>query len=64
MIWKQWNAGSSVREVASLGIGRDLAARTAAARTALALANSPALSYALPSLLRSLGLPRLFDGSA
>ena len=46
-----------------LGIGRDLAAQTAGSpHGPWHLANSPALSYALPiAYFDSLGLPRLFD---
>jgi RNA-directed DNA polymerase len=66
-IWKQWKRGKQrYAKLRHLGIGRDLAARTAGSpHGPWHLANSPALSYALPiAYFVSLGLPRLFDGDA
>jgi RNA-directed DNA polymerase len=67
MIWKQWKRGKQrYAKLRHLGIGRDLAAQTAGSpHGPWHLANSPALSYALPiAYFASLGLPRLFDGDA
>jgi retron-type reverse transcriptase len=67
MIWKQWKRGKQrYAKLRHLGIGRDLAARTAGSpHGPWHLANSPALSYALPiAYFVSLGLPRLLDGDA
>src|SRR5712692_8043282 len=67
MIWKQWKRGKQrYAKLRQLGLGRDLAARTAGSpHGPWHLANSPALSYALPlAYFDSLGLPRLFDGLA
>ncbi len=67
MIWKQWKRGKQrYAKLRHLGIGRDLAAQTAGSpHGPWHLANSPALSYALPiAYFDSLGLPRLFDGDA
>ncbi len=67
MIWKQWNRGKRrYAQLRQLGIGRDLAARTAGSPSGpWHLANSPALAIALPiAYFDSLGLPRLFDGAA
>ena len=63
MIWKQWKRGS--RRFAQLrqrGVGTDLAAQTAGSpHGPWRLANSPALSTALPTAyFDTLGLPRLF----
>jgi hypothetical protein len=66
-IWKQWKRGKQrYAQLRHLGISRDLAARTAGSpHGPWHLANSPALSYALPiAYFDSLGLPRLFDGDA
>ncbi|MDQ1407646.1 MAG: RNA-directed polymerase, partial [Acidobacteriaceae bacterium] len=63
MIWKQWKRGKQrYAQLRHLGISRDLAARTAGSpHGPWHLANSPALSYALPiAYFDSLGLPRLF----
>jgi RNA-directed DNA polymerase len=65
MIWKQWKRGKvRFRELRQRGIGKDLAAQTAGTRhSCWRLANSPALSRALPTAyFDSLGLPRLFAG--
>ena len=67
MIWKQWKRGKQrYGKLRHLGIGRDLAAQTAGSpHGPWHLANSPALSSALPiAYFDSLGLPRLFDGFA
>jgi RNA-directed DNA polymerase len=67
MIWKQWKRGTQrYAKLRHLGIGRDLAAQTAGSpHGPWHLANSPALSIALPlAYFDSLGLPRLFDGLA
>src|ERR1700728_801597 len=67
MIWKQ---GKRVKQryaqLRHLGIGRDLAAQTAGSpHGPWHLANSPALSIALPlAYFDSVGLPRLFHGLA
>lgn len=61
-IWKQWKLGSTkFAKLRAHGIGRDLAAQTAASpHGPWRLANSPALQYAFPnSYFDSLGLPRL-----
>jgi RNA-directed DNA polymerase len=64
VIWKQWKRGS-VRfgELRKRGVGRDLAAQTAgSAHGPWRIANSPALTIALPTaFFDSLGLPRLVD---
>lgn len=63
MIWKQWKRGR-VRfgKLRERGVNKDLAATTAgSAHGPWHIANSPALSYALPiAYFDSLGLPRLF----
>jgi RNA-directed DNA polymerase len=67
MIWKQWKRGKQrYAKLRQLGIGKVLAAQTAGSpHGPWHLANSPALSYALPiAYFDSLGLPRLFDGDA
>jgi RNA-directed DNA polymerase len=61
-LWKQWKRGTKrFAELRKRGIGSDLAARTAgSSHGPWRLANSPALSYALPnSYFDSLGVPRL-----
>ena len=62
VIWKQWRE-ASVRfvELRKRGVGRDLAAQTAgSSHGPWRIANSPALSIALPNtFFDSLGLPRL-----
>jgi RNA-directed DNA polymerase len=66
-IWKQWKYGKQrYARLRQLGIGRDLAAQTAGSpHGPWHLANSPALSSALPlAYFDSLGLPRLFAGDA
>jgi RNA-directed DNA polymerase len=65
MIWKQWKRGRvRFRELRQRGIGKNLAAQTAGNRhSCWHLANSPALTRALPTAyFDSLGLPRLFAG--
>jgi RNA-directed DNA polymerase len=67
MLWKQWKRGSTrYGKLRQLGVGKDLAAPTAGSpHGPWRLANSPALSSALPlAYFDSLGLPRLFDGAA
>lgn len=62
MIWKQWKRGKvRFRQLRQRGVGQDLAAETAGARhSCWRLANSPALTHALPNAyFDSLGLPRL-----
>jgi RNA-directed DNA polymerase len=61
-IWKQWKRGSvRFAQLRQRGVGKDLAARTAgSAHGPWRLANSPALSIALPNAyFDSLGIPRL-----
>jgi len=61
-IWKQWKRGRTrFAELRRRGVSRDLAAQTAgSARGPWRLANSPALSIALPNAyFDSLGIPRL-----
>jgi RNA-directed DNA polymerase len=61
-LWKQWKRGTKrFAELRKRGIGSDLAARTAgSSHGPWRLANSPALSYALPnSYFDSLGVLRL-----
>jgi RNA-directed DNA polymerase len=65
MIWKQWKRGRvRFRNLRQRNIGIDLAAETAgSAHGPWRLANSPALSMALPvAYFDALGLPRLLDG--
>jgi RNA-directed DNA polymerase len=65
VIWKQWKRGSvRFTELQRRGVGKDLAARTAgSAHGPWRLANSPALSFALPNAyFDSLGIPRLTGG--
>jgi RNA-directed DNA polymerase len=67
MIWKQWKRGKRrYAKLRHLGVGKDLAATTAGSPLGpWRLANSPALSSALPlAYFDALGLPRLFDGLA
>jgi RNA-directed DNA polymerase len=64
VVWKQWKRGSvRFAELRQRGIGVDLAARTAgSAHGPWRLANSPALSIALPNAyFDSLGLPPLVE---
>src|SRR5271166_4344003 len=64
-IWKQWKRGSArFAELRKRGVGKDLAAQTAgSAHGPWRLANSPALSFALPNAyFDSLGIPRLTGG--
>src|ERR1700728_877233 len=64
-IWKQWKRGSvRFAELRKRGVGKDLAAQTAgSAHGPWRLANSPALSFALPNAyFDSLGIPRLTVG--
>ena len=61
-IWKQWKRGTvRFAELSQRGVGPDLAAQTAgSALGPWRLANSPALSIALPNAyFDSLGIPRL-----
>jgi RNA-directed DNA polymerase len=61
-IWKQWKRGSvRFAELRHRGVSKDLAAQTAgSAHGPWRLANSPALSIALPTAyFDSLGIPRL-----
>ena len=65
VIWKQWKRGSvRFAELRKRGVGKDLAAQTAGSpHGPWRLANSPALSIALPNAyFDSLGLPRLTGG--
>lgn len=67
MIWKQWKRGKQrYAKLRPLGIGRDLAAKTAGSpHGPWPLANRPALALALAiAYFDSLGLPRLFAGDA
>jgi hypothetical protein len=67
MIWKQWKYGPQrYRQLRQRGVDKDLAASTAGSpHGPWRVANSPALSIALPlAYFDSLGLPRLFDGLA
>jgi RNA-directed DNA polymerase len=62
VIWKQWKRGTKrFAELRKRHIGHDLAAQTAGSpHGPWRIANSPALSYALPnSYFDSLGIPRL-----
>ena len=62
VIWKQWKRGSvRFAELRKRGVDKELAAKTAgSAHGPWRLANSPALSYALPNAyFDSLGIPRL-----
>jgi RNA-directed DNA polymerase len=62
MVWKQWKRGTvRFAELRKRGVGTDLAAQTAgSAHGPWRLANSPALSLALPNAyFDSLGIPRL-----
>jgi RNA-directed DNA polymerase len=62
VVWKQWKRGKvRFAELRKRGVGRDLAAQTAgSAHGPWRLANSPALSLALPNAyFDSLGIPRL-----
>jgi len=65
VIWKQWKRGSvRFAELRKRGVNQDLAAKTAgSAHGPWRLANSWALSYALPNAyFDSLGIPRLTGG--
>jgi len=68
VIWKQWKRGKQRRygQLRQRGVGQALAAQTAGSpHGPWRVANSPALSIALPlTNFDSLGLPRLFDGLA
>jgi RNA-directed DNA polymerase len=62
VIWKQWKRGTvRFAELRKRGVGKDLAAQTAgSAHGPWRLANSPALTIALPNAyFNSLGIPRL-----
>jgi RNA-directed DNA polymerase len=65
VIWKQWKRGSvRFAELRKRGVGKDLAAQTAgSAHGPWRLANSPALTFALPNAyFDSLGIPKLTGG--
>jgi RNA-directed DNA polymerase len=65
VIWKQWrHSRVRFRQLSQRGVGEDLAAQTVGSNhSCWRLANSPALSVALPiAYFDSLGLPRLFAG--
>jgi RNA-directed DNA polymerase len=65
VIWKQWKRGRvRFAELRKRGVGKDLAAQTAgSAHGPWRLANSPALTIALPNAyFNSLGIPRLTGG--
>jgi len=65
VIWKQWKRGSvRFAELRHRGVNHDLAAKTAgSAHGPWRLANSTALSFALPNaFFDSLGIPRLTGG--
>src|SRR5207248_6154851 len=67
MIWKQWKHGRQrYGKLRQRGVGMELAAQTAGSpHGPWRVANSPALSIALPlAYFDSLGLPRLFAGLA
>jgi RNA-directed DNA polymerase len=67
MIWKQWKRGKQrYGQLRQRGVGQELAAQTAGSpHGPWRVANSPALSIALPlAYFDSLGLPRLFEGPA
>ena len=67
IIWKQWKRGPArYAKLRQLGVDKDLAAQTAGSpHGPWHLANSPALSCALPlAYFASLGLPRLFADEA
>jgi len=62
VIWKQWKRGTvRFAELRKRGVGKDLAAQTAgSAHGPWRMANSPALTIALPNAyFNSLGIPRL-----
>src|SRR5229473_2385382 len=64
MIWKQWKRGKQrYGKLRQRGVGKELAAQTAGSpRGPWRVANSPALSIALPlAYFDALGLPRLLD---
>ena len=65
VIWKQWKRGKvRFAKLCALGVNKDLAAKTAGtAHGPWHIANSRALSYALPiAYFDALGVPRLFTG--
>ena len=64
VIWRQWKRGRYAR-LRQLGVPRALATTTAASsHSCWRMANSPAMSLALPiAHFDALGLPRLFPGS-
>ncbi len=66
-VWKQWKQGRTrFRELRKRGVGKDLAAQTAGSpHGPWRLANSPALSIALPNAyFAQLGLPPMIVRSA
>jgi len=64
VIWRQWKRGRYAR-LRHLGVPRELATTTAASsHSCWRMANSPAMSLALPiAHFDALGVPRLFAGS-
>jgi len=64
MVWRQWKRGRYA-QLRRLGVPRALATTTAASsHSCWRMANSPAMSLALPiAHFDALGLPRLFTGS-
>ncbi len=65
VIWKQWKRGRlRFGKLRQMGVNHELAAQTAgSAHGPWRLANSPAMSHALPNTyFDSLGVPRLFAG--
>jgi RNA-directed DNA polymerase len=64
VVWRQWKRGRYAR-LRQLGVPRALATTTAASsHSCWRMANSPAMSLALPiAHFDALGLPRLFTGS-
>ena len=66
VMWKQWKRGKvRFAKLCALGVSKDLAAQTdGSAHGPWHIANSPALSYALPNAcFDALGVPRLLTGS-
>jgi RNA-directed DNA polymerase len=66
MIWKQWKRGKvRVNQLCERGVNKHLARKTAgSSHGPWRIANSPALSAALPiAYFDALGVPRLFPGS-
>jgi RNA-directed DNA polymerase len=64
VVWKQWKRGRTrFRELRKRGLGKDLAAKTAGSpHGPWRIANSPALSIALPNAyFAGLGLPPMVE---